>query len=119
MHDKKLLELAAKAIGIKIDKSSTNGGGSGNTGFDMSGNAVLNWHDGTIWNPLNNDGDALRLAVALDDVFLYYSNDDFEYCGGDGLAATRRAIVRRAAGFNTNIAKRAVKIDNTINRSRT
>lgn len=41
MTDHELLELAAKAVGIKIDKSPYNGGGSGNDGFDIAGNAVL------------------------------------------------------------------------------
>ena len=65
MNDRELLELAAKAAGIKIDKSETNGGGRGNTGFDLLGNAVLDWHNDKTWNPLTDDGDALRLAVRL------------------------------------------------------
>jgi len=88
MTDRELLEAAAKAAGIRIDKSSTNGGGAGNTGFDLCGNAVLDWHNGVTWNPLTDDGDALRLAVKL--------------CiciGADSQAATRRAIVRAAAAM--------------------
>ena len=65
MTDKELLELAAKAAGIKIDKSTSNGGGMSNTGFDVAGNAVLDWHNFKWWNPLTNDGDALRLAFVL------------------------------------------------------
>ena len=65
MNDKELLEYAAKAAGIKIDKSETNGGGKENTGFDIVGNAVLDWHSMTTWNPLTDDGDSLRLAVKL------------------------------------------------------
>jgi hypothetical protein len=65
MTDRELLALAAKAAGIKIDKSEFNGGGRGNTGFNMLGDAVLDWHNYKTWNPLTNDGDALRLAVKL------------------------------------------------------
>lgn len=65
MTDRELLELAAKAAGLKIDKSECNGGGRGNTGFDLLGNAVLDWYNNKTWNPLTNDGDALRLAVKL------------------------------------------------------
>lgn len=65
MSDRSLLEDAAKAAGIDIDRSETNGGGAGNTGFDCMGNVVLDWHNGTKWNPLTDDGDALRLAVKL------------------------------------------------------
>jgi hypothetical protein len=108
MDDRTLLELAAKAAGIKIDKSETNGGGRGNTGFDVMGNAVLDWHNGTRWNPLTDDGDALRLAVKLDISVLRYETmttarmllGDFvcdERDDGDPCAATRRAIVRAAA----------------------
>ena len=109
MTDKALLELAAKAAGIEIDKSPYNGGGYGNTGFDSSGNAVLDWHNNVRWNPLTNDGDALRLAVKLK-MPIFISNDIarcvwgyglpqscVEAVGADPYAATRRAIVRAAA----------------------
>jgi len=62
-NDRELLELAAKAAGLKIDKSETSGRGRGNTGFNCMGDVVLDWHNGTRWNPLTDDGDALRLAV--------------------------------------------------------
>ena len=111
MTDRELLELAAKAAGIVIDKSPYNGGGTRNTGFDCGGNAVLDWHNGKTWNPLTDDGDAFRLQVAL------RLELEFGYCfvnvgkshGNDGQwhlaresaldlrAATRRAIVRAAA----------------------
>lgn len=63
--DRELLELAAKAAGLSIDKSKTNGGGHWNTGFNADGSANLDCHNGITWNPLADDGDALRLAVAL------------------------------------------------------
>ena len=65
MTDRELLEAAAKACALRIDRSPHNGGGSGNTGFDALGNVVLDWHNGKKWNPLQDDGDALRLAVKL------------------------------------------------------
>ena len=120
--DRELLELAAKAARIKIDKSETNGGGHGNTGFDCMGNAVLDWHNNKTWNPLKDDGDALRLAVkiAIDIEFFvadgatsavqtnwceYHCNigrDEVEP-KGDPYAATRRAIVRAAAEIGRNM----------------
>jgi hypothetical protein len=110
MTDKELLELAAKAAGLKIDKSTTNGGGLYNTGFDIMGSAVLDWHNGTKWNPLTDDGDALRLAVKLnlqitpgtynkEEATAYGSTEAHErvHYQQDIYAATRRAIVRAAA----------------------
>ena len=97
MSDRELLELAAKAAGIE------SGGG-------------LFWcpATGNAWNPLADDGDALRLAVRLrlEPRFLDNSHSNgaepsrvtlhnvagiVENIDGDPLAATRRAIVRAAA----------------------
>ncbi|WP_343743113.1 hypothetical protein [Herbaspirillum huttiense] len=64
--DRELLEMATKAAGIVIDKSPANGGGNGNTGFDLAGNAMLDWHSGAKWNPLEDDGDAFRLLRQVD-----------------------------------------------------
>ena len=98
MTDREMLEFAAMAAGIE-----------------------LRWHpDGTaysdtrcsgywgVWNPLTDDGDALRLAVkfrmsvfhSLSDVYVVDDDGDIEVEEGhkrDPLAATRRAIVRAAA----------------------
>ena len=75
---------------------------------------------GIVWNPLTDDGDALRLAVKLrmevyyrydegDAVYANFTNQIGEtvgYCAeyyddltqlGDAFSATRRAIVRAAA----------------------
>ena len=100
MTDRELLELAAKAAEIK------------------------NWWDGwsdygretgDYWNPLTNDGDALRLAVKLGieicpDLEVQEVSTAFsihrphliglnvsEAMGNDPCAAARRAIVRSAA----------------------
>jgi hypothetical protein len=67
-----------------------------------------------VWNPLTDDGDALRLAVKLGIGLDHYiqlpsgidmvlaskglgTSDMHEECGTDPYAATRRAIVRAAA----------------------
>lgn len=101
MTDRELLELAAKAAGIECDWSGD---------YFGDGNSV--------WNPLTDDGDALRLAVSLyidlrinngasESVWIdeeisethsievpcdeYYEGISAKY------EATRRAIVRAAA----------------------
>lgn len=96
MSDRELLELAAKAAGLPWDQ------------WIIAGN--------DHWNPLADDGDALRLAVKLGIQCLY---SDFsgnaearwdrgahrldEYGPGDPYAATRRAIVRAAAEIGRNM----------------
>lgn len=85
MNDRELLELAAKAAGYA-------GLGSWD---DKLG--CLTDYEGWTFDPLTDDGDALRLAVKLylwEVIMLahrYVSNDVDIY------AATRRAIVRAAA----------------------
>lgn len=96
MTDRELLELAAKAAGMKI----------------------LGWLDGVPdvgcarnivwWNPLTDDGDALRLAVKLE-LKISHRTVDVDVSRGNASAsvyvptysgreeATRRAIVRAAA----------------------
>lgn len=110
--DRELLEQAAKAAGLCIDKSWAPPRGYAR-GFDMLGNAVLDWHNGTKWNPLADDGDALRLAVKLrlmvdvcgahtevvwcdEDLSESHSLEEWDSFGDDGMR-TRRAIVRAAA----------------------
>ena len=101
MTDGELLELAAKAAGIECKKTPI--------GFYLS-------DEDRNWNPLTDDGDALRLAVKLSisisDDYLYPNGEhvirvgcsfgdalygDSEVCGDDPYAATRRAITRAAA----------------------
>ena len=99
MTDRELLELAAKAAGYKMNIVSSREQG-GTVTFYMEPSNLC-------WNPLTDDGDALRLAVKLNIRFLgewggkavafngilehKESNSDDPY------AATRRAIVRAAA----------------------
>ncbi len=97
MSDRQLLERAAKAEGhgVYFDERS------GLTFLDNKATGVL-------WNPLHNDGDALRLAVKLRlvvevgrDGTLVYTDDPgiCELHEGDPEASTRRAIVRAAAAL--------------------
>lgn len=101
-NDRELLELAAKAAGIKISQWSNAQAG----GFLPGGR-------GDFWNPLTDDADALRLAVKLGiDVEINYSSGNFDGSTkacmnkdwyverahkGNPKAATCRAIVCAAA----------------------
>ena len=58
MTDRELLELAAKAAIIPIKFPSTHGVKD----IDLSPRRTDTWDS---WNPLTDDGDALRLAVDL------------------------------------------------------
>ena len=92
--DRELLELAAKAAGMDHE--------------------IDPWFyetQGDIWNPLTDDGEALRLAVKLgmSIEIEHYEEATYAYAGespreyaienwkGDRHSATRRAIVRAAA----------------------
>ena len=84
--DRELLELAAKA--------------SGELTASWYGNDA--YFDGVLsrWNPLNDDGDALRLAVKLG-LFMRAAvreipRDEYD---AEPYAATRRAITRAAAAI--------------------
>ena len=81
MTDRELLDAAAKAAGIEL------------TGSDRAA-----WVNGSSygWNPLTDDGDALRLAVKLRLDVAWYERNPLEL-DVDPYAATRRAIVRAAA----------------------
>ena len=96
MTDRELLELAAKAAGGFVYVE--------NMGWieqDEHGNR------GSWWNPLGDDGDALRLAVKLGMCVEVLSDQKVVFVdalyiielplGDDHYAATRRAIVRAAA----------------------
>jgi hypothetical protein len=109
MTDRELLELAAKAAGLEFDPTVQNQFGLLVVAEDASCQS-----DQKLWNPLTDDGDALRLAVKLE-IAVEYRRDvsaAFAYnCmrnarslevgqnnkNLDPYAATRRAIVRAAA----------------------
>jgi len=98
--DRELLEAAAKAAGYEIDVTHLP---------EASGAwwIQLVQERRRVWNPLIDDGDALRLAVTLRmDIAHFESSvradvsgydDCHEANGNDPYAATRRAIVRAAA----------------------
>jgi hypothetical protein len=100
--DRELLELAARAAGIHLSfKGSIPYLGTGLSAY--------------IWDPLGDDGDALRLAVRLavrlrlcvsvehDAQVAWWCGDSLEQAneslGNDEFSATRRAIVRAAAAI--------------------
>lgn len=102
MTDRELLELAARSAGIELWQ-------------DVAGNYYRDPKSPVIWNPLADDGDALRLAVKLGFKIVHWVNNTlnklvsiyksqesawpilFERYDEDPYAATRRAIVRAAA----------------------
>ena len=102
MTDRELLELAAKAAGIKYEKY-----------YDVDDGSlciVRGQRDFELWNPLSDDGDAFRLAVKLQlDILQFgilmamvqYDTGEIkvfdERHDNDAYKATRRAIVRAAA----------------------
>ena len=95
MTDKELLELAAKAAGIELGEYWT-----------PYLEEIHNQH----WNPLRNDGQALRLAVKLELDVMCASVRSVEdnvnitiEAGTDLYAATRRAIVRAAADIGKTL----------------
>jgi hypothetical protein len=112
MDDRELLERAAKAIGCELL-------------CDHSGGRVEFWiYNKGMWNPLENDGDALRLAATLGmrvgtdspgdgrtvivepvrgspygaNVTRLHAFEKIEPDGADPMPFVRRAIVRCAAG---------------------
>lgn len=107
MTDHKLLVLAAKAAGAHDVREVT-------MGVMVQWSANLRGY--SKWNPLIDDGDALRLAVKIR-LYVTFSTagdvlcgmrhgqgaDVDEPCGLDPHAATRRAIVRAAAEIGRNM----------------
>ena len=98
--DLELLELAAKAAGIPIVPCTC-----GNPRWPFKHDEAKSGKRGH-WNPLEDDGDALRLAVKLrleiqvfdETVSVNWPlNSIAARCIPDHYAATRRAIVRAAA----------------------
>ena len=65
-QQRKMLEAAAKACGLRKNDSPYNGGGEGNTGFDLLGNLVLDWDDAEVWNPLTNPADTAEMCTKLE-----------------------------------------------------
>jgi hypothetical protein len=113
MTDRKLLELAAKAAGLPIvgDVDRIICQPDHRTG----GYVIRNDRGGdSCWNPLTDDGDALRLAVKLEmcvsleghgrAVAITVAGLEVEETNRDDpYAAARRAIVRAAAEIGRSI----------------
>ncbi len=117
MNDKELLALAAKAAGIVLEWGIIEGGkrlAPDNVCFHRNENGPR-----SIWNPLDDDENALRLAVQLAIRVVPYTNPehgaaftrayshgkDFDerHDASDMYAATRRAIVRAAADIGDKV----------------
>jgi hypothetical protein len=109
MTDRELLELAAKAAGI-VDYRVKEGGLGALEVFCGPGLWPTPSSEWVTWNPLTDDGDALRLAVKLNieviprKVWIWathvsHHNVIKEAPGSDPYTATRRAIVRAAAAL--------------------
>ncbi len=114
MDDRELLELAAKAAGYKKFRMLTD-----MANVSLNANWNENFAEWVGWNPITNDGDAMRLAVKLrlrievnersivvesllngKDIYEYPKsdqNEDYEIVYSGYEEATRRAIVRAAA----------------------
>ena len=106
MTDKELLELAAKAADIELWHEDV---------FTKGLTQKISQSGILCWNPLADDGDALRLAVKLDlivsreytevgkEAVVFYLNEIQHQMrcvvphGNNPYAATRLAIVRAAA----------------------
>lgn len=110
MSDKKLLKLAAKACQWNLEYD------------DDEELGYIVWADDNVpmyeWNPLTDDGDALRLAVKLNIDLRFYPDSEITEpwveTAADGgsadealspapYAATRRAILRAAAEIGRNM----------------
>lgn len=113
--DRELLELAAKAAGVKAEWVDTPHEQCFKVPYQSTDGLIGGWK---VWNPLTDDGDALRLAVKMSQrpggiaillnsrfdssMFATVYTDEHhlagqEYMGDNAGEATRRAIVRAAA----------------------
>jgi hypothetical protein len=95
MTDRELLKRAARAAGIEHPGGDHSRYDDGRL-WDCD---ALRW-----WNPLHDDGDALRLAIKLGISIRIYGDEVgtdgcHEPYGPDPDAAVRRAIVRAAAAM--------------------
>ncbi|HBO1022123.1 TPA: hypothetical protein L4E46_003930 [Pseudomonas aeruginosa] len=111
MNDRTLLELAARAAGMNIQRSRLND--PLHRDFLMNGEGVRNPGQCSFpWNPLTDDGDALRLASSLE--------MDLRFIGAGAIARAhfensiwpkikdddyKRAIVRAAAEIGKSITQ--------------
>lgn len=108
MTNAEMLELCARAMGLtvqgKADKMVVD------PGHRAGGLCVINDRGGSsLWNPLTDDGDALRLAVKMNITvhpgFVYKPTGRLIDCRdyANQIGATRLAIVRAAAEMGRNM----------------
>jgi hypothetical protein len=115
--DRELIVLAAKAAGIRFDAGSEKPHPKSGAWFGLwlTYDREPSEYDRRYWNPLTDDGDALRLAVQLrmdifahgDSVETFTMRNRIRASGTallspDPCAATRRAIVAAAAEIGKN-----------------
>ena len=106
-NDRELLELAARAAGYVVEPDAH---------IPSGGIWLAEGGGDKPWNPLTDDGDALRLAVEIGLVVCVMRNagftgvylpacsiggkyDEVQHHGANANAATRRAIVSAAAAI--------------------
>lgn len=103
MSDRELLEAAAKAAGIELTKWCAEFPGGGVYLRRVVPEPPEPFSKELSWNPLTDDGDALRLAVDTKVLFDIQSHIGKllieEGAQPSRHAATRRAIVRAAAAI--------------------
>ena len=98
--DRELLEWAAKAAGVELEVIIYSSGNY-DAGF-WTPYAQVARHSWNCWDPLKDDGDALRLAVKLKIELkfpVFYNDPD---C--DRYAVTRQEIVKAAAEIGRRMA---------------
>lgn len=110
--DRELLELAAKAAGIAGEWVESYGCGD----YYYQGNADGIYYEHasggySVWNPLTDDGDALRLAIKLrinimlNGGFHHVGTNSYvsDICQLGGMSEIRREIVMAAAEIGRNM----------------
>lgn len=105
--DRELLELAAKSVGIKLE-INVYGSGNYDAGF-WTAYGGIERHSWNPWDPLKDDGDALRLAIKLGLMIVVWREEKMSYAGNEDwegifekhqdnpAVATRLAIIKEAA----------------------
>lgn len=110
MEDRKLMEMAARAAGLDL---ATWDEGRGCMYHPFRSDL----QDGHCWNPLADDGDALRLAIKRgisvwrdDDLMRVGAFSEVLTPGADHAAIARRLIVR-AAAIPAEPGKASIELD--------
>ncbi len=122
MPEREMLEMAARAAGWRVTGLAP--AYMCPRGTDLA--LIIENDQGgeSIWNPIVDDGDAFRLAVALHmrvkyhealgQTLVWLSGSEREFqvnvedCGRDPLAATRLAITRAAASIGEKMRDEAM-----------